>query len=1568
MKKLFLDRLWLFVAVFSVGLGGPGGGQAEASALPAAPAPFADGDRVLFLGDSITRAGAWHSLISLFYATRFPDQRLTWLNAGISGDTAAGAVQRLEWDVLEREPDHVVIMFGINDIDMITLYHEQTPEKLAEREARIEQYTASMEELIVRLKNEGIGVIICTPSPYEETAEMDADVYEGANAAVTRCARISLELAARHDVPAVDFNGPMNAINADFQKTNPGFTLIGTDRVHPGATGNLVMAHLFLKAQGLSGTVSDIVIDARDGVLTSADNSDVSDLKAATDHVAFTALEKALPVPLQGGERRGAQLVPFQSELNRQMLTITGLADGQYELLIDGEEVGRWWQDDFAAGINLAHVRTTPQYKQASEVRRVHDQRHGTAGGPLRMIAFTRLFTLMPLGLDENETEAVEKALTQLIEDRDAFDKPGLGFSSFGQSMARRYLTEKPREAQLTARIAEADDQVHVLNRPGPRHYIVRPVTHDISVEQRREVFAQRRNPERLEAFAREFLGMLIVDGDGLMRTNLRRRPALERIRSLVNDEKPVEALDVFRDYFMAKLRNPAGFGMPEGFMNVTAPGGGGDHARADELLNHVVQPGQPPMAPGEVWLPRPKEGVYGAANPWNPGRFSPLANAYIATGEQKYLDTWIDYMDDWAMFETTHDRIKGTDISDGDQRLFGQIHAVLRTLASIDQVARLKEHTVPADSFARIVRRLIELYMPIAIVYHDTNPQNWTPGASAGQLHIAAMFDEFLAAEYMFSRARHRQANYGTIQFLPDGSETEHSLWYNLHYSNGARNALRLSESRGSVDSWRRPHWERDFVSADYQLEQWRRLRDRARFFIQMMTPQGQYPIGNRIDYRRGIGGSAEDLVNQAIARGDSDLQVLMGAMYGNAPHGDPGFTMTRFPYHGSYIMRTGWSDDSDYAHFYSVPFPSGGHALEGMKASNSFWLSAGGQDMLVSGRFGAYSFNRSPLRVDGREQFANAGVPHPGKTKSHKGFGVAYVDPLPPEWRSHSSARFDLAEGIYAGPYGELVDDHHDDKSFPIDMLAEAARNVITGVSHHRQALQLKDAGLWLVVDRLQSGQPRTYALDWRLPVKAVETFPGDGTERFSGKTFEPEDIQLDEANQMLVTSSRDMPNLTIRYFGPEMTFTAEREDGANIKHNYTIRSRVYDHWHVSGAWASEGNDLLLSLIETRPENGESRIAHVEPLGNGQSTRGFKARTADGQEVAYLAAVEGQAELSVNGVTLVGESLLMLGDHGIALGSASMTVHGRAIDLKAADFEFDMSGGQLQMATIHTPILPVRVLPARAVVQANETISLHCDTPGVELRYTIDGSEPTLHSPLYTGPFTVNGRVTVKARAFRLGLERMPATLEGTHVTPVTVAAFTTTGLLGPVTRLEQNRRSPGLRGAYYEDDWKTLVFFPELAAAPVRTREVNELFERVQPNVDKVFGWTYTGFLAIPEDGVYTFHAPEELVNSRQEPGYALRLFVGQEQVNNRGTGRLNEWYPESARHAYGTWSIGLQKGIHPFELRYVDYRTDAMERKNHPGMRMNVIWDGRVPQVEVSGPDLPRQPIPQSWLYR
>jgi lysophospholipase L1-like esterase len=78
--------------------------------------PFQTGDRWCVLGDSITEAGHYHRYVELFYCTRFPEQQLEVVDCGIRGETAPGALRRLQWDCLAAKPTIVSVMLGMNDV------------------------------------------------------------------------------------------------------------------------------------------------------------------------------------------------------------------------------------------------------------------------------------------------------------------------------------------------------------------------------------------------------------------------------------------------------------------------------------------------------------------------------------------------------------------------------------------------------------------------------------------------------------------------------------------------------------------------------------------------------------------------------------------------------------------------------------------------------------------------------------------------------------------------------------------------------------------------------------------------------------------------------------------------------------------------------------------------------------------------------------------------------------------------------------------------------------------------------------------------------------------------------------------------------------------------------------------------------------------------------------------------------------------------------------------------------------------------------------------------------------
>ena len=78
-------------------------------------APFQKGDRVVFVGNSITDGGHYHSYIWLYYMTHYPNSRIDVFNAGIGGDVAGQIFDRLNTDVFSRKPTVITLTFGMND-------------------------------------------------------------------------------------------------------------------------------------------------------------------------------------------------------------------------------------------------------------------------------------------------------------------------------------------------------------------------------------------------------------------------------------------------------------------------------------------------------------------------------------------------------------------------------------------------------------------------------------------------------------------------------------------------------------------------------------------------------------------------------------------------------------------------------------------------------------------------------------------------------------------------------------------------------------------------------------------------------------------------------------------------------------------------------------------------------------------------------------------------------------------------------------------------------------------------------------------------------------------------------------------------------------------------------------------------------------------------------------------------------------------------------------------------------------------------------------------------------------
>jgi lysophospholipase L1-like esterase len=340
-----------------------------------------DGDRVVFLGDSITEQRLYTTYIEAYALTRFPDWKLTFRNVGWGGDTAwlrqrshpnegelfaAGAdaqqsiVEKavgngLERDVLPLKPTVVTIKFGMND-------HSYQPF----REDIFRAYVRSQTELGKTLKANGARVAYLTPQPIEDKRpDPDQDVR---NQSLRKFSDGLKEVAGQVNAVFVDQFDPYMAIMMRERSSNPTAMIGGGDAVHPGPPGHTIMAWAVLKRLGASALVSKAELDAAGVKLVSTENCKVSNVSSsASGGISFQRLDGALPMPVDPKAESALKLAPILDELNLYELCVTGLKPGKYQVIIDGEKAMEASSDEFAKGVNLA-TAAGPVTQQARQV------------------------------------------------------------------------------------------------------------------------------------------------------------------------------------------------------------------------------------------------------------------------------------------------------------------------------------------------------------------------------------------------------------------------------------------------------------------------------------------------------------------------------------------------------------------------------------------------------------------------------------------------------------------------------------------------------------------------------------------------------------------------------------------------------------------------------------------------------------------------------------------------------------------------------------------------------------------------------------------------------------------------------------------------------------------------------------------------------------------------------------------------------------------------------------------------------------------------------------------------
>lgn len=195
--------------------------------------------KIVCFGDSVTGVyyhtgsrRAYPEMLEIALRKTYAHDKVSVINAGISGHTTRDALARIEKDVLAHKPNLVTVMFGLNDMVRIP------PQEFQE----------NLRQIIDKCRAIGAEVILCTPNNIIENGGRPIKKLEEYSA-------LMQVVGKEKQVPVADICAELNELKA---KSPAEWRLTMSDEIHPNMAGHKITAGL------LSFSISQQPISLKD--------------------------------------------------------------------------------------------------------------------------------------------------------------------------------------------------------------------------------------------------------------------------------------------------------------------------------------------------------------------------------------------------------------------------------------------------------------------------------------------------------------------------------------------------------------------------------------------------------------------------------------------------------------------------------------------------------------------------------------------------------------------------------------------------------------------------------------------------------------------------------------------------------------------------------------------------------------------------------------------------------------------------------------------------------------------------------------------------------------------------------------------------------------------------------------------------------------------------------------------------------------------------------------------------------------------------------------------------------
>jgi lysophospholipase L1-like esterase len=322
-----------------------------------------DGDVVALCGDSITSSGAYPGYLELYQLMCAPSPKVTLMNFGRWGETAAQFPPVMDKDVLPAKPTVALICYGMNNCRSARTMTEAAAKGWGDGEIM---------KVVAKFKEAGVRVIVlaspgCVDSTHftlSQSAPPDPKAIEATQKNLWLLGESAKRVAAAQGLVFADMHNPMVEVMAKAkEKHGKDFPFAGGggDGVHPSAAGHLVMAWVYLKALGYDGEIGTITVELDKDQAAATDGQKILACKGGAVEVESTRYPFCfLADPHKPGDfksanstRSAVELFPFNRDLNRYRLVVRGAKTPKLKVTW-GKDSRQFEAAALEQGVNLA--------------------------------------------------------------------------------------------------------------------------------------------------------------------------------------------------------------------------------------------------------------------------------------------------------------------------------------------------------------------------------------------------------------------------------------------------------------------------------------------------------------------------------------------------------------------------------------------------------------------------------------------------------------------------------------------------------------------------------------------------------------------------------------------------------------------------------------------------------------------------------------------------------------------------------------------------------------------------------------------------------------------------------------------------------------------------------------------------------------------------------------------------------------------------------------------------------------------------------------------------------------